>query len=105
MAIGNNPQYGSNKLDSLLKKVANQDQDIADLIVPQSAILANAVTVTIGANTGLSQAGLSSIGDTTSVDVSGALMNDLASIQADLLALKTSVNYVIAAIKAANIII
>lgn len=35
--MGANPQYGSNSLDKVLKKVIDQDSDITDLILPMTA--------------------------------------------------------------------
>jgi hypothetical protein len=47
---------------------------------------------TVGTNTGTPGAGLSLIGDTTTVDQSGALMNDLAALREDLAAAFTLIN-------------
>lgn len=47
---------------------------------------------TIGSNTGTPAAGLSLIGDTTSVNQAAALMNDLAALREDIAAAITLVN-------------
>jgi hypothetical protein len=63
------------------------------VVQPASANQAalGAVT-TVGANTGTAGAGLSLIGDTTSVNQAGALMNDLAALREDIAAAFTLVN-------------
>ena len=47
---------------------------------------------TVGTNTGTAGAGLTLIGDTSTVDQSGALMNDLKALQEDIAAIKTAVD-------------
>lgn len=58
------------------------------VVQPAAAGQADQGTMTtVGANTGTSGAGLSLIGDTSSVDQSAALMNDLLALQEDIAAL------------------
>lgn len=59
---------------------------------------------TIGSNTGTSGAGLSLIGDTTSVNQASNLMNDLAALQEDIAALDTVVTAIRSALVTAGII-
>ena len=56
------------------------------------------VMTTIGANTGTSAVGLSLIGATNAGDVSGALMNDLAALNEDIIALDVIVTALTAAL-------
>ena len=62
----------------------------APVIQPKSADQADqGVMTTVGNNTGTGGAGLSLIGNTTSVDQAANLMNDLKAIQEDVVALDT----------------
>jgi hypothetical protein len=54
---------------------------------------------TVGSNSGTAGAGLSLIGDTTSVNQSAAIMNDLKALQEDLVALRTAVNSIISSLE------
>lgn len=47
---------------------------------------------TVGANTGTAGAGLSLIGDTSTIDQSANIMNDLVALQEDISALQVLVN-------------
>ncbi len=53
------------------------------------------VATTVGANTGTAGSGLSLIGNTTTVDQSAAIMNDLEALRQDIVALRTTVNLII----------
>lgn len=71
----------------------------------QGAAVADAAAVTtVGANTGTAGAGLSLIGDTSTVDQSGALMNDLVALQEDVTELRTQLNALIAALETSKVI-
>jgi len=61
------------------------------LTTQQTAVADVATTTTVGANTGTAGAGLSLIGDTSSVDQSSALMNDLLALQEDILDFKNTI--------------
>lgn len=62
------------------------------VVQPASGDQADQGTMTtVGANTGTSGAGLSLIGNTSTVDQSAALMNDLLALQEDIAALDTLV--------------
>lgn len=66
---------------------------VAAVVQPADASQAAlGVVTTVGANTGAPQAGLSLIGDTSTVDQSAALMNDLASLRDDMAAAFTLIN-------------
>lgn len=63
------------------------------VIQPANASQAVVPTVTtVGANTGTAGAGLSLIGNTSTIDQSAALMNDLVAFQEDILAIGVLVN-------------
>lgn len=63
------------------------------VVQPASADQAAAGTATtVGDNTGTAGAGLSLIGDTTSVDQAAAIMNDFKALQEDIAGLTTLVN-------------
>jgi hypothetical protein len=71
----------------------------------QSAAITSVPAVTtIGANTGTPAAGLSLIGDTTAVNQATNIMNDLASNQEDVAALRTTVNSILTALRSHGII-
>lgn len=59
---------------------------------------------TVGSNTGTAGAGLSLIGDTTSVNQASNLMNDLAALQEDIAATITLVNQLRSDLVSAGII-
>lgn len=60
------------------------------VVQPASASQADqGAMTTVGSNTGTSAAGLSLIGDTTAVDQSANIMNDLVALQEDIAALDT----------------
>lgn len=67
--------------------------NVTPVVQPASASQAvvGAVT-TVGSNTGTAGAGLSLIGDTTSVNQAGNLMNDLVALQEDIAAVQVLVN-------------
>lgn len=69
-----------------------------------AAVTSAATTTTVGANTGTAGAGLSLIGNTTSVDQAANLMNDLAALQEDILDVKTQLNALIVSLEGANLI-
>ena len=70
----------------------------------QAAVVAAAGTATtVGNNTGTAGAGLSLIGDTTSVDQAAALMADLAALREDIAGLTTTVNAILTALKATGL--
>lgn len=59
---------------------------------------------TVGANTATSAAGLSLIGDTSTVDQSVNIMTDLLSIQEDVANLQTTVNLILARLRSHGVI-
>ena len=62
----------------------------AEIVQPASAGQADqGAMTTVGSNTGTGGGGLSLIGDTSTVDQSAALMNDLKALQEDIAALDT----------------
>ena len=71
---------------------------------PGSSLNNVAAMTTVGANTGTSAAGLSLIGNTTSVDQSTNLMRDLKSLQEDVNSLQTSVNLILASLRSFGVI-
>jgi len=74
------------------------------LTTQQSAVADAAAVTTVGSNTGTSGAGLSLIGDTSSSDQSGPIMNDLVALQEDVTELRTQLNAALAALRAHGII-
>lgn len=62
------------------------------------------VVTTVGANTGTAGAGLSLIGDTSTVNQAAALMNDLVALQEDISAVQVLVNQLRADLVAAGIL-
>lgn len=75
-------------------------------VIQQASALQGAVgaVTTVGSNTGTAGAGLSLIGDTTSVNQAAALMNDLVALQEDIAAVQVLVNRLRADLIAVGII-
>jgi hypothetical protein len=69
-----------------------------------SAVSDAAVTTTVGSNTGTAGAGLSLIGDTTSVDQASNIMNDFVALQEDILDIKTQLNDLLARLRTHGLI-
>jgi len=77
----------------------------APIVQPASANQAAlGAATTVGLNTGTSGAGLSLIGNTTTVDQATALMNDLKALQEDIAAAYTLINQLRTDLVAAGII-
>ncbi len=74
-------------------------------VAPSSAIANVATVTTVGANTGTSAAGLSLITATDTTDQSANIMRDFKSLQEDVLALKTTLDLLLVASRAHNIIL
>jgi len=73
--------------------------------VVEGASIANVATVTtVGTNSGTSAAGLSLVGPTDTVDQATVIMRDFKSLQEDIVALKTTVDSILGALRDHNII-
>jgi len=81
-----------------------EEGQIVKLYQNRSADQATITPTTTGSNTGTSGAGLSLIGDTTSVNQASNIMNDLVALKEDITALNTLVNSIRTALINCNII-
>jgi hypothetical protein len=74
------------------------------LISRQSAIASASTVTTVGSNTGTAGAGLSLIGDTSTVDQSAPIMNDLRALQEDISNVQSQLNLALAALRTHGLI-
>ena len=93
-----NPQYGQNKLDDKLATI------VTDGSVQGVAVTSPAAVTTVGDNTGTAAAGLSLIGDTSTVDGSAAIMADFASLQEDVSDIRNQLEALLSSLEGAELI-
>ncbi len=79
-------------------------QGVSVTKTPAALVADAAVMTTVGANTGTSGAGLSLIGDTSSVNQAAAIMADFKALQEDVAALRTTLNLALARLRTYGVI-
>jgi len=83
-----NIEFGGNQV------IGEQQPAIADVSSP----------TLVGSNTGTSATGLSLIGDTSTIDQSATIMNDLVALQEDINELQSKVNVILTALRTHGLI-
>mgnify|MGYP003982596379 CR=1 FL=1 len=96
MAIGNNPMYGSNTYDNIIKEIANQDTDIKALDVPQAGIADHAAPTAYSAAT---------MANPVAKAEGEAMSLALATLRDEVATLVTKVSAIISALEDAGVLV
>ena len=115
MAIGNNPMYGSEKYDDLVKDIVNQDSDIKNLNVPAAtqsdpaaltSATGNVITFTTGGPTIDGDATIAdgaTPSDSELSDAIGELGDQCSKLNADVKEIRDALTGLIDKLKTANL--